>query len=120
MDITVGLNAWSNYTIETSVSGFVVGTKPSSGDTAFWQIFRTRYATELSAMWTKLRKSGIISIGNVTKIYKGRASVIPPEVYSADKTKWGTIWTNGIPTIQQTIAVLQSRIAYLDSQWLSE
>lgn len=120
MDITLGLNAWSNYTIETSVTGFVVGTRPSSGDTTFWQNFRTRYATELSAMWTKLRKSGIISIGNVTKIYKGRASVIPPEVYSADKTKWGTIWTNGIPTIQQTIAVLQSRIAYLDSQWLSE
>ena len=118
MDITVGLNAWSNYTIETSVSGFVVGTKPQNGDTAFWQNFRTRYATELSALWTKLRKSGIISIGNLTKIYKGRASIIPPDVYSADLAKWGSIWNNGIPTIQQTIAVLESRIEYLDTQWL--
>lgn len=118
MDITVGLNAWSNYTIETSVTGWTVGTQPSGGDTSFWTTFRTRYAGELSTLYTKLRNTGIISIGNLTKIYKGRAAIIPPDVYATDLSKWGTIWTNGMPTIQQTIAVLESRIEYLDSQWL--
>ena len=120
MDVTVGLNAWADYTIETSVTGWTVATQPSTGDKNFWATFRTVYGSELSALYTKLRKSGIISIENLTKIYKGRASVIPADVYKADLSKWGTIWTNGMPTIRQTISVLESRIEFLDSQWFVE
>lgn len=119
MDITVGLNAWSNYTIETSVTGFVVGTKPGTGDTTFWSNFRTRYANELSQLYTTLRKSGILSIENLTKVYMSQAEEIPRDVYKADLDKWGTIWTNGMPTIQQTVSVLESRLEYLDQQWLN-
>lgn len=119
MDNTVGLNAWNNYTVETSVTGWTVASQPAgAGDKNWWGTFRTVYASELSSLYTKLRESGIITIENLTKIYKGRASFIPQDVYAADLKKWGTIWTNGMPTIQQTIAVLESRISYLDSQWL--
>lgn len=118
MDLTLGLNAWGGYTIETTLSGWRVGTQPGSGDTAFWQTFRTRYASELSAMWTKLRQ-GFLTIGNLSRIYMEEAECIPRDMYADDYKKWGTIWSNGIPTIQQTISVLESRIAYLDSQWLN-
>lgn len=118
MDITVGLNAWANYTIETSVTGWTVGTKPSNGDTAFWNNFRTLYATELRQLYTKFREAGIINIGNLSKLYIEQVAAIPRDVYAADLKKWGTIWTNGIPTIQQTLTVLESRIEFLDSQWL--
>lgn len=118
MDITVGLNAWDNYTIETSVSGWVAGTKPRTGDTDFWATFRTVYSSELSALWTEFRNRNIISLENLAKIYMGRAALIPQDVYAADYAKWGTIWSNGIPTIQQTLTVLESRINYLDSQWM--
>jgi hypothetical protein len=117
MDLTLGLNAWGGYTIETSLSGWRVGTQPGSGDTAFWANFRTRYAAELSAMYAKLRQN-VLTIGNLAKIYLGEAECIPRDIYDADYKKWGTIWTNGLPNIQQTLTVLESRLAFLDSEWL--
>jgi len=118
MDLTLGLDAWDSYTIKTSVTGWQVGTQPGSGDTTFWSNFRTLYYAELSTLYTLLRRS-VLTIDNLSEIYKSEAECIPRDIYNADYQEWGTIWSNGIPTLQQTLAVLKSRLDYLDSQWLN-
>ena len=118
MDLTLGLDAWASYTIQTAVTGWQVGTQPGSGDTSFWANFRTLYRGELSTLYTLLRRS-VLTIDNLSNIFKAEAECIPRDIYDADYQAWGTIWSNGLPTLQQTLAVLQSRLAFLDGEWLT-
>ena len=118
MDLTLGLDAWASYTIQTAVTGWQVGTQPGSGDTSFWANFRTLYRGELSTLYTLLRRS-VLTIDNLSNIFKAEAECIPRDIYDADYQAWGTIWSNGLPTLQQTLAVLESRLAFLDGEWLT-
>ncbi|MBR7539657.1 hypothetical protein KC221_26085, partial [Mycobacterium tuberculosis] len=55
-----------------------------------WPTFRTVFAPEIKALWTKYRKDGNITVENVVKHYRNAVSNVPREFYKADKEEWGS------------------------------
>jgi hypothetical protein len=111
MDITIGCYGGGN--IQTTHSGFIL-------TPTFYQDFRTVYETEIKQLYTRLRESGCIEIDNLYKTYLGQVNSIPRFVYDMDRKKWPlSIYNNNEwPVIEQIYSYLESRIEYLDSQWL--
>ena len=86
-----------------------------------WATFRTVFAPEIKALWTKYRKNGDITVEKVAKHYRNAVSNVPREVYKADKDKWGSFPTFenvNYPDLEQVYRWFEARIAYLDSKYL--
>lgn len=115
-DNSIGL--WADYPkILTTQSGMVTYAE-------FFKTFRTVFTDEIKAQYTKFRRSGLLDMGNIMKFYIEQCSAIPRSIYDKDYKKWGTIWKDKdgnvqIPTIKQIATYINSRIVYLDTQWLS-
>lgn len=113
MDLTLGLNAWSGYTVEANKTGLLINHD-------IWTVFRTRYITEIRARYTQLRRTNkFLTHSNLVKYYYNQVKNVPREFYEMDKARWPLIWTNAEPTLLQIEVWLQSRLEYLDSQWLN-
>ena len=88
-----------------------------------WTTFRTVFAPQIKAMWTKYRKNGDITVENVVKHYRGAVKNVPRKIFEADKEKWGgypSFSAQNYPNLEQTYVWFQARIAYLDSKYLME
>ena len=98
--------------IDTTASNVVMGD--------IWSDFRTVFAEDISAMWTMMRNSGFITVGNLLSYYKDIVSVIPREYYEKDMKKWGNYYLNGVYTINTLAECLNNKIEFLDSIWYNQ
>lgn len=114
MDLTLGLDAWvSPNIVRATQNGFIT----QGAD--IWNTFRSVYATQIREIYTYLRRSGFLTTANIVKYYYGQNKNIPPSVYVQDAARWPLIWNNAEPTMEQLNIYLNSRITYLDTQWLN-
>lgn len=115
MDLTLGLNPWSGtgtYVIDPTRPQFDINHD-------IWATFKTRYITQIKAMYTKLRNDGFISTSNLQKYFNDQIKEVPRKVYEDDRAIWPLLFTDGEPTIEQIILFLDSKIKFLDTQWLN-
>ena len=98
--------------IDTTASNVVVGD--------IWSDFRTVFADDISAMWTMMRNSGVITVSNLLSYYKDIVAVIPREYYEKDMKKWGNYYLNGVYTINTLAECLKNKIEFLDSIWYNQ
>ena len=106
LDQSFGLRA---TTISTTQTGFVV-------NVAFWNTFKTVFATEIKEEYTRLRAS-FLHTNNLTKYFINQTKSIPRDIYKADFDKWGLFYTNGEPQLEHIFSYIDSRLNYLDTQW---
>lgn len=90
-------------------------------DKTFWVNFRTKYATQIRARYTELRKLGIISVQNIDRL---AVEFIKPYGYDNFKrefAKWGYGVTPvvGKASLRQILQTANASITYLDNQWLN-
>ena len=118
-DLSVGLHPWeglppyqSYVILEETPERFVT-------DTDIFIKLKQIFDTQIKTEWSKLRNSKFITPQNLVSYYIEQCNSIPRDVYEADYEKWGTIWTNGVPSTEQLYKFMESRIAWLDSQWLT-
>ena len=112
-DLTLGFSTSNNkLTILSEYKEFAFHMTNS-----FWIKLRTIFASELKQMYTEFRKT-FLNAQNMNAIYEDQVSCIPREVYEKDFEKWGTVWSNGIPTMQQIAVYVNNRLNWLDEQWL--
>ncbi|WP_392471321.1 hypothetical protein ACF3OC_08040 [Sphingobacterium cellulitidis] len=83
-----------------------------------WGTFKTRYAPEIKAMYTKYRRNGFLTVENLMPYYVNHTKHVPREMYEADIAKWASIYSNNEPTIEQMMVYLKSRFTFLDTHWL--
>lgn len=108
MDNTLGLAARS---IAATRTGFSI-------NFSFWSTFKSVYETEIKQMYTTLRKAKVIDLDTAYQFYANQAAGVPREVFDADLKIWPS-WLNGnIAVIEQIYSFLNSRISYLDGEWL--
>lgn len=110
-----------DWTLNWFTNGFgnIQSTNLLSSD--IWTTFRTVFAPEIKALWTKYRKNGDITVEKVVKHYRNAVSNVPREVYKADKDKWGSFSTFenvNYPDLEQAYRWFEARIAFLDSKYL--
>ena len=106
LDQSFGLRA---TTISTTQTGFVI-------NIAFWNTFKTVFATEIKEEYTRLRAS-FLHTNNLTKYFINQTKSISRDVYKADFDKWGLFYTNGEPQLEHIFSYIDSRLNYLDTQW---
>ncbi|MDH5825775.1 CotH kinase family protein [Sphingobacterium faecium] len=113
MDSLLGLRTGGTIMEETRTGMIAVSD--------IWVIFKTVYLNEIKLAYTELRKSGFINHGNLMKYFTDQIKGVPQDVYADDKKKWGVLWNGGVneTTIDQISIWLDSRIKYLDTQWLN-
>lgn len=112
-DLSYGLHAWNRTLYGPDMMDRFI----QYGD--IWPTFRSLFNTQIRALWTSLRANGIITFEKVFSAYKEQCSSIPRDIYASDYEKWGTIWENGIPSMEQLAANIAARIEWLDNQWLN-
>jgi hypothetical protein len=112
-DLSYGLHAWNRTLYGPDMMNRFI----QYGD--IWPTFRSLFNTQIRALWTSLRANGIITFEKVFSAYKEQCSSIPRDIYASDYEKWGTIWENGIPSMEQLAANIAARIEWLDNQWLN-
>lgn len=120
-DLSVGLHPWaaiapfkSYWILTDEVDRFVTDWNQIN----IFVKFRNIFDSEIKQLYTKLRKDGFISPQNIVSYYIEQCKAIPRDIYAADYKKWGTIWNNGVPSIEQLYVFMNNRIAWLDTQWL--
>lgn len=116
LDLTLGLNPRYDgveeaYVVESSVTGWI--------SASIWAKFRTIFATEIKQLYAKMRNDGTLSVQSIIDHYTSQCNGIPRWAYDADLAKWGTLWKVGYPSVGQITSYIESRIAFLDSQWLN-
>ena len=82
--------------------------------------FRLAFINEIKALYTNLRKIGVLSSKNYKRIFGGISENIPVSVYKADWEKWGTMVTNGIPDMDSIYRTIMARQDFLDSVWSND
>ena len=110
-----------DWTLNWFTNGFgnIQSTNLLSSD--IWTTFRTVFAPEIKALWTKYRKNEDITVEKVVKHYRSAVSNVPRKIYKADKDKWGSYasFENvNYPDLEQAYVWFDARIAYLDSKYL--
>lgn len=113
MDALLGLRTGGSI-MEATRTGWIT-------EADIWPTFRSVYQTQIKEAYTKLRNNGFIHHGNLMKYFTDQVKGIPQDVYNDDKKKWGVLWNGGVneTTMEQIAIWLDSRIKYLDSQWLN-
>lgn len=115
MDNTVGLYPWP------SENSRIFTTKDDSVFTGgFFAQFKILFHNDLSELYTKLKKTGFIEVGNLYSYFVRQSQNIPRDIQNKDMKKWDNFWKDGnYPVIEQIYPFLYSRIQFLDNEYLT-
>lgn len=115
MDISLGITPSYENSGEWGVlnqrTGFLIG--------SIFGSMRTIYADRIKTIYRELRNSKFLTVQNIMTYYTPLMASIPRDIYKKDRAKWGNIYVSGYPTIEQMQSYINSRINFLDSEWLT-
>ncbi|HDZ9441233.1 TPA: CotH kinase family protein [Klebsiella quasipneumoniae subsp. similipneumoniae] len=120
LDTTFGLNATGRAiaygpTLNPITEGFAL-----PGNREFWGKFYTAIGSDINARYAQLRNSGVLSVGNVSRIMTALQSKYTIDMFEREFTKWTGLPSKDVTSNDQLLSWLTQRMVWLDQYFSYE
>ncbi|MFP1534485.1 CotH kinase family protein [Klebsiella quasipneumoniae] len=120
LDTTFGLNASGRAiaygpTLNPITQGFTL-----PGNKEFWAKVYTAIGSDINARYAQLRNSGVLSVGNVSRIMTDLQSKYTIDMFEREFTKWTGLPSKDITSNDQLLSWLTQRMVWLDQYFSYE
>lgn len=120
LDTTFGLNAFGQAiaygpTLNPITEGFTL-----SGNREFWGKVYTAIGSDINARYAQLRNSGVLSVGNVSRIVTALQSKYTIDMFERELIKWTGLPSKDITSNDQLLSWLTQRMVWLDQYFSYE
>lgn len=98
--------------------GTIIDTPPTTSfmNGTFWTKIKTAYSADIEARYAELR-ANIFTVNNVAMTLRDLTSKYSTELYTTELTKWPTLPSINVTSMNQILEWTNARIAYLDSKY---
>ena len=115
LDTTFGLNASGRAiaygpTLNPITEGFAL-----PGNREFWGKVYTAIGSDINARYAQLRNTGVLSVGNVSKIIVEIQSKYTIDMFERELIKWTGLPSKDITSNHQILSWLTDRLVWLDN-----
>ena len=120
LDTTFGLNSSGQAiayepTLNPITEGFAL-----SGNREFWGKVYTAIGSDINARYAQLRNSGVLSVGNVSRIMTDLQSKYTIDMFERELGKWTGLPSKDITSNDQLLSWLTQRMVWLDQYFSYE
>ncbi|MBO3250968.1 CotH kinase family protein [Klebsiella quasipneumoniae] len=120
LDTTFGLNASGRAiaygpTLNPITQGFAL-----PGNREFWGKVYTAIGSDINARYAQLRNSGVLSVGNVSRIMTALQSKYTIDMFERELIKWTGLPSKDITSNDQLLSWLTQRMVWLDQYFSYE
>ena len=120
LDTTFGLNSSGQAiaygpTLNPITQGFAL-----SGNREFWGKVYTAIGSDINARYAQLRNSGVLSVGNVSRIMTDLQSKYTIDMFERELSKWTGLPSKDITSNDQLLSWLTQRMVWLDQYFSYE
>ncbi|ENL1644568.1 CotH kinase family protein [Raoultella ornithinolytica] len=115
LDTTFGLNAFGQAiaygpTLNPITEGFAL-----PGNREFWGKVYTAIGSDINARYAQLRKAGVFSVNNISKIIVDLQSKYTIDMFENEINKWTGLPSKNITSSDQILSWLTVRLVWLDN-----
>ena len=120
LDTTFGLNASGKAiaygpTLNPITQGFAL-----AGNREFWAKVYTAIGPDINARYAQLRNSGVLSVGNVSRIMTDLQSKYTIDMFERELIKWTGLPSKDVTSNDQLLSWLTQRMVWLDQYFSYE
>ena len=108
----------STWGLKWNAEGYIEpgSVKPGYPYNVLWGKLEQYFENEVSMRWAELRR-GPVTVENIEKMFRDFMSLIPDDIYGAEKEKWTELPLIDSNNFEQIIEYAKANIAFLDDYY---